>query len=68
MNKEKNSRYSTIEASEYLGLKPSTLASWRCTGASNLKYRKIGRLVYYFQSDLDEFLEDAVRTHTGQEV
>lgn len=44
------------KAAKYLGLKPSTLDVWACTGRYNLKYIKVGRLRKYRQEDLDEFL------------
>jgi excisionase family DNA binding protein len=45
------------EASEYLGLKTGTLEIWRRTKRYNLPYSKIGRLVRYKKSDLDDFIE-----------
>lgn len=43
------------DAAAYLLLKPSTLASWRSSGAGP-KYYKIGGAVRYRQSDLEAFI------------
>jgi excisionase family DNA binding protein len=45
------------QAAEYLGIKPQTLASWRCTGRHSLPAIKIGRRVRYRKSDLDKFIQ-----------
>lgn len=63
MNEE---RYNTAQAAEYLGLKPITLSTWRSKGTSTLKYRKIGRKVFYLRGDLDEFINNSIKTHTGE--
>jgi excisionase family DNA binding protein len=44
------------EAAQYLGVSEQTLAIWKCTGRYNLPTVKIGRLVKYRQSDLDQFI------------
>lgn len=50
--------FDTSTAAAYLRLKPKTLCEWRRTGryASELRYIKIGKLVYYRKSALEEFL------------
>ena len=40
------------DAAIILGVKPSTLANWRCTGRYNLPFIKSGRLVRYRVVDL----------------
>jgi|JI8StandDraft_1071087.scaffolds.fasta_scaffold00432_39 excisionase family DNA binding protein len=55
------------EAAEYLGLKPSTLHVWRCTKRFNLPYIKVGRLVKYKISDLDDFISRRTITDKGGE-
>lgn len=45
------------EAAEYLGITSRTLAVWACVKRYNLPYVKIGRLVKYRRSDLDDFIE-----------
>lgn len=49
-------RYDEKAAAEYLGVKPATLAIWRCNKRYNLEYIKVGRLIRYRKSALDEFL------------
>jgi hypothetical protein len=44
------------EASQLLHVKRGTLQVWRCTKRYPLAYVKIGRLVKYRRSDLNEFL------------
>lgn len=47
-----------IEAAQYLGLKPQTLAVWASTKRYDLPYVKVGRLVKYRKEALDEFILD----------
>ncbi|WP_316354696.1 helix-turn-helix transcriptional regulator [Candidatus Trichorickettsia mobilis] len=51
------------EAAEFLGVKESTLAHWKCTGRYNLASVKIGRLVKYRVTDLEKFVEKGVSSH-----
>ena len=44
------------EAAEYLGITSRTLAVWACVKRYNLPYIKIGRLVKYRRSDLENFI------------
>ncbi len=55
------------EAAEQLGVQPSTLERWRFVGAGP-KFCKVGRLVRYRRSALDEYLDARTRssTHTDQ--
>ena len=48
--------FSNSEAASYIGVKPNTLAIWRCTKRYDIPYLKIGKLVKYRKSDLDLFL------------
>ena len=48
------------QAAEFLGVKESTLAHWKCTGRYNLTSVKIGRLVKYRVTDLEKFIEKGV--------
>jgi excisionase family DNA binding protein len=50
-------------AAAYLDLAPQTLAAWASTRRYPLRYVKVGRLVRYRKSDLDDFL--AKRTIGG---
>ncbi len=56
---------SAEQAAQYLGVQGQTLAVWRCTGRYNLPFVKVGRLVRYRQSALDEFLSQNTATQTG---
>lgn len=56
LNQKHTERMSPATAAEYLGIKESTLAIWRCTRRYKLPYIKVGRLVQYRKSDLDAFL------------
>lgn len=49
------------QAAAFLGVQPSTLAVWRCTGRYPLPYVKVGRKVFYQQEHLERFV--ASRTH-----
>ena len=59
-----DTRLPPSEAAQYLGVKPQTLAAWRCTGRQSLRYIKIGSRIFYRQSDLDEFLNRRTVTPT----
>jgi excisionase family DNA binding protein len=48
--------YTTAEAENYLGTKPGVLTVWRSTKRYNIPHLKIGRLVRYRKSALDNFL------------
>jgi predicted site-specific integrase-resolvase len=48
------------QAAEFLGVREATLAHWKCTGRYNLPAVKIGRLVKYRVSDLEQFIKDGV--------
>jgi len=53
------------EASDLLGLSPGTLQVWRSTGRYNLPYVKIGKKVMYRLYDINQFIENQIRFHTG---
>jgi excisionase family DNA binding protein len=53
-------RLTNVEAAQYLGISIHTLDSWRCLKKPFIPYLKIGRLVFYRRSDLDEFIEAGV--------
>ncbi len=54
------------QAADYLGVTSRTLAVWACVKRYNLPYVKVGRLVKYRRTDLDEFI--ARRTISQQEI
>jgi excisionase family DNA binding protein len=45
------------QAAEVLGVKPTTLQVWRCNGRYALPYVKVGRLVRYRRSSVEQFLQ-----------
>lgn len=53
-------------AAEFLCLSEHALQIWRTTGRYGLPYCKIGRKIRYRLGDLREFLENRMRTHTGE--
>lgn len=55
-----SSLLTTIQAAEYLGLSPQTLADWRHKGAGP-KFVRVGtRTVRYRLSDLDAFVSSSL--------
>jgi hypothetical protein len=46
------------EACKILDCRPNTLAVWRTNKRYNLPFYKIGRLVKYKISDLEEFIQE----------
>ena len=58
--------YTTKELAEYLGLKPQTLASWRCKGGKGPSFIKSHRKILYRYSDVEEFLEENKFENTAQ--
>jgi predicted DNA-binding transcriptional regulator AlpA len=45
------------QAAQFLGLKQGTLISWRVRGVGPPFYRLGGKLIYYRESDLREWVE-----------
>lgn len=52
------------EAAAFLGVRPGTLAIWRCTKRYALAYVRAGRKIYYLEADLAAFI--ATRRVTPQ--
>ncbi|MCK4869975.1 MAG: helix-turn-helix domain-containing protein [Gammaproteobacteria bacterium] len=46
------------EVASLLGIKAETLQIWRCTHRYNFPYVKIGGLVRYKLSDVENFIQD----------
>ena len=44
------------DAAHYLGISPSTLATWRSTREVDVPYVRLGRCIRYRRADLDAFL------------
>jgi excisionase family DNA binding protein len=59
-----STRFNRKQAAVYLGLSEGTLAVWASTGRYQLPFVKVGRKVFYRQSDLDAFIESNVVTQT----
>lgn len=62
--KDSTGLLSREEAAVYLGVKTNTLSVWATKKRYGLKYIKVGRLVKYRVSDLDDFIH--LRTITEQ--
>jgi len=57
----------TREAGDYLGVNDKSLANSRYTGTGmQIPYIKLGKIVRYRQSDLDDYLENNTFNHTGE--
>lgn len=54
------------EAAEYLGVTARTLAVWACVKRYNLPYVKVGRLVKYRRTDLDNFIAHRTVDQIGE--
>jgi predicted site-specific integrase-resolvase len=52
------------EVAEMIGVRPQTLAVWRCTGKYDLPFVRVGRLVRYQIQDVLEWLQSR-RVVTG---
>ena len=55
------------QAAKVLGISPGTLAVWRSTGRYALRYVKIGSRIKYQPEDLNQFIQERTRSHTGQD-
>ncbi len=55
----------TAEAAMFLGLAPSTLATWRVRRSDGPRFLKIGRKVLYPRSELKRFRAQCMRTSTS---
>lgn len=60
-----NETLTTPQAAAYLSLSPNTLNRWRWTG-DGPRFVKLGRSVRYRLNDLDAWMGDCVRQHTGE--
>jgi excisionase family DNA binding protein len=55
----------TTQAAEYLGTTTGTLEVWRSAKRYNIPYIKVGRLVRYRLSDLDDFIRSRTIASEG---
>lgn len=51
-----DTKYNTEEAAGYLGCKVRTLENWRNENIGPRYFKPTGKLIYYFQSDLDQWI------------
>lgn len=59
-------KFNSDGAAEYLGIRPATLKTWRCTRKVQIPFVKIGDRVVYRQVDLDRFLDaNTVQVEAG---
>jgi hypothetical protein len=49
-------------AADLIGVRPQTLSVWRSTKRYPLPYVRVGRLIYYRESDLLAFLDSRLVT------
>lgn len=57
--------FSNQQAADYLGMTAATMNKWRCTGEGP-RFMKVGRLIKYRRSDLDEFLQARLCRSTSE--
>jgi len=53
------------ETARFLGVQAKTLSAWRCRGTGPI-FRKVGRLVRYVRTDLEQYLEEQARRSTSE--
>jgi len=56
------------EVSKILGITIETLAVWRCTNRTNLKFYRIGRSIRYRLSEVNEFISSRQYKHNSMKV
>ena len=55
-NQESEPLLSPTAVAELLGVKPQTLAAWRCTKRYEIPFVKLGRQIRYRRADVDAFI------------
>lgn len=60
-NQSTDPLFTPKEAAEYIGVSVDTLSVWRCVGRYSIPFIKVGRLVKYRKSALDNFLYSRTR-------
>ena len=63
----KNGLMNRIEAADYLGVSPATLAAWQVNGKKKVPHLKLGKRVRYRAADLDRFIESEIVNPVGAE-
>lgn len=61
----KGKLHDTTAAARYLGLKPQTLAIWRCKSSDGPRFRKIGSRVAYLGADIIDWVDGRARRSTS---
>ena len=54
---KRDERLSHLQAAEFLGIKPHTLACWRSSKRHEIPFAKIGSKIFYRVSDLEAFID-----------
>lgn len=54
------------EAADILGVSTGTLDVWRSTGRYKLPFVRVGKLIRYNRSDLNTFIHQRTKNHTGE--
>lgn len=60
-NQSTDPLFTPKETAAYLGITEKTLAVWRCNRRYAIPFIKVGRLVKYRKSALDNFLDSRTR-------
>ena len=54
------------DAAVYIGVKLNMLAVWRMTNRYGLPFVKLGKIIRYRKSDLDEWIDENVSTNRAE--
>lgn len=54
------------DAAVYIGVKINTLAVWRMTNKYELPFVKLGKVIRYRKSDLDEWINKNISGHKAE--
>ena len=54
------------DAAVYIGVKINTLAVWRMTNRYGLPFVKLGKVIRYRKSDLDEWIDENASTNRAE--
>jgi hypothetical protein len=67
-----NKRLTVAETAQILGVKASTLATWRCKGPRNMKaglpYLKMNGKVFYLLADVETYQNNNTTYHQPKEA
>lgn len=65
MNNSSDKLMDEFEFCRQVGISVGTARNWRCSRLAGPRFVKIGRLVRYRQSDIDEWIEEQVQGGNG---